>query len=298
VRELERQQAQQAALGNQLQELEHERDRATNALAALAAENAAQKKSPNELLRLRGEVGRLRNENTEIRSSSPLSKVTATPEARKILRDQQKMGMGALYKEFAKHAKLTPEQTEKLNDLLADHILGNIDQVTTALRDKLTPEQTDRLFVAQEAALQDQIQTLLGSDGLAQYQSYTKTLLGSLTTAQFGPMLTGSNAEKAQKSKDLFKAVQEETTAALTGAGLTADHQVVPILNFRNIASEQTAEQSLRLLDDIYQQVAARSGAFLSADELTSFQKFRGSAITNSRAALALNRTMMAPISK
>ena len=70
------------------------------------------------------------------------------------------------------------------------------------------------------------------------------------------------------------------------------------MLNFRNIASAQAAEQSLKLLEDIYQHVAARGSSFLSAEELTRFDQFRGSAITNSRAALALNRTMMAPISK
>jgi hypothetical protein len=295
---LQQQQAQQAALSNQLQELQRERDRATNALAALVAKNATQAKSPNELLKLRGEVGRLQQENTEIRSSSPLSKVTASPEARKMLRDSQKAGMGMIYKEFAKHAKLTSEQTDKFNDLLADHILANVDHVTTALHDNLSPEQMDGLFAAQETTLQEQVQALLGPDGLAQYQSYTKTLLGSLTTAQFGPSLSGSDAAKAEKSKQLFQAVQEETQAALVGAALPADYQPVPILNFRNIASEQTAEQSLKLLDDIYQHVAARSSSFLSADELASFQQFRNSAITNTRTALALNRTMMAPISK
>ena len=53
------------------------------------------------MLKLRGEVGRLRQENTDIGSTSALSKVTANPEARKLLRDQQKAGMAMIYKEFA-----------------------------------------------------------------------------------------------------------------------------------------------------------------------------------------------------
>ena len=72
----------------------------------------------------------------------------------------------------------------------------------------------------------------------------------------------------------------------------------MPILQFGNIASEQEAEQSLKLVDDIYQRVAARSSAFLSPDELKSFDEFRSEAIKNSRNALALNRTMMAPLGK
>jgi hypothetical protein len=82
------------------------------------------------------------------------------------------------------------------------------------------------------------------------------------------------------------------------GPGLPADYQTVPILNFRNIASEQEGDKSLKLLDDIYQRVASRSSSFLSADELAKFQEFRTTAINNNRSALAMNRTMMAPISK
>ena len=96
-----------------------------------------------------------------------------------------------------------------------------------------------------------------------------------------------------------FKQVlMEETQSALATAGLPPDYQAVPILNFANIASEQQADASLKLLDDIYQRTAERSSSFLSADELAKFQSFRGIAITNSRTALALNRNLMAPLSQ
>ena len=60
VQTLEEQQKQGAVLSDQLQEVQRDRDRATNALAALAAENVALKKHPTDVLKLRGEVGRLR----------------------------------------------------------------------------------------------------------------------------------------------------------------------------------------------------------------------------------------------
>lgn len=294
---LKQSQDEQTALKNQVQELQRERDRATNQLAALAEEAAAQKKSPNEVLKLRGEVGSLRKENAAIGSTSGLSKVTANPESRKLLRDQQKLGMGMIYKGFAKQANLTSDQTEKLNDLLADHIMQNVDHVTTVLRDKPAAEQMNQLFADQDAALLQQVQALLGPDGTAQYQDYSKNLLSTLTADQFKDKLSGTDAAKDEKSKELSQLMQQEVQAALAGASLPADYQTVPILNFRNIASEQQGEQSLKLLDDIYQRVAARAGSFLSADELAKFQDFKTAAINNNRAALTLNRTLMAPIS-
>ncbi len=298
VQSLEQQGQQNRGLSNLVRELQRERDRATNALAALSAESAALKKAPNDVLKLRGEVGRLRQENATMSSSSALSKVTANAESRKVLRDQQKLGMGMIYKGFAKQMNLSKDQTDKLNDLLADGIMENVGQVTTVLRDKPAAEQMNALFATQEATLQEKVQALLGPDGLARYQEYTKNLLSSLTSDQFSALLWGAGPANEDKMKQFRQVMQEETQAALSSAGLPADYQAVPILNFANIASEQQADVSLKLLDDIYQRTAARSSGFLTADELAKFQSFSGIAITNSRTALALNRTFMAPLSQ
>jgi chromosome segregation ATPase len=68
-------QQQQTSLAEQIQQLQHERDDATNQLAALLAEAEQLKSnsSETELLKLRGEVGVLRNlakENDALRSSN------------------------------------------------------------------------------------------------------------------------------------------------------------------------------------------------------------------------------------
>jgi RNA polymerase sigma factor (sigma-70 family) len=232
----------QASLKNQVQELERQLARATNALDPLSADSATLKRNPNEMLRLRGEVGRLRQENVSLGSSSALSKVTANPEARKMLRDQQKMGMDLIYKVFAQQGKLTPEQTGKFNDLLADHIMENVGHVTTILRDKPSPDQVNALFASEDAVLDQKLQELLGPEGLAQYQEYTKDLLSTLTAEQFKTLMTGTDAEKTEKARQFRQLLQEESQAVLSHAGLPADYQVVPMLNFRNIASEQEAE--------------------------------------------------------
>jgi hypothetical protein len=293
---LKAQQQQQAELNEQIQTLRKERDRATNALAAISGEKELAKKGPNEVLKLRGEVGRLQQEKSELGSSSALSKVTANPEASKMLRDQQKLGMGMIYKGFSQRAKLTPEQTGKLNDLLADDVMENVAHVTTALRDKPTPEQLNQMFATQEAALRDKVQELLGPDTLNQFQDYTKNLTSTLTAEQFKDQLTGDDQAKEAKAKQLEQLMREQIQTALAGAGLPADYQTVPILNFRNIASEQSGDQSLKLLEGVFGQVGSQASAFLSPEELTKFKDFTNLALKNNRAALSLNRTMMAPL--
>src|SRR6185369_5235554 len=75
-----------------------------------------------EVLWLRGEVGRLRQEQSSDlaarKTNTPLNSITSSsPEMVKLIRMQQKAGMTMIYKEFAKRSNLSPEQAEKLNDL-------------------------------------------------------------------------------------------------------------------------------------------------------------------------------------
>jgi hypothetical protein len=116
-----------------------------------------------------------------------------------------------------------------------------------------------------------------------------------LTAEQFKGMMTGDKDAKDEKGKQLYALMQEETKAALAEAGLPADFQTVPTLNFRNIASEEAGERTLTLLDGIYGRVAARAGSFLSPEEVGKFGEFRKIAINGNRMGLAINRKMMAP---
>jgi RNA polymerase sigma factor (sigma-70 family) len=288
---------QQAPLIAQLQAIEAERDQATNQLASSAEHSAASKPKPDEVLRLRGEVGRLRRESAEASSVSALNKVTGNPEARQLLREQQKLSMAAIYSDFAKRASLTKEQSDKFSEVLADHIMESIDRITGALRDNPSREQLNQLFSVQNAATTGKVQELLGSEAAAQYADYTKNLASSITAQQFQVQLTGDGEARADKAARLRQLMQQERDSALAEAGLPSDFQTIPTLNFCNIASESEAEKNLKLFDDIYARVAAKAGAFLSPEELERFAAMRSAAMTQTRSTLTVNRKLMAPMS-
>jgi len=288
----------QAPLAGQLQQLRREHDDATNRLAALADELARVKKNPSEVLKLRGEVGALRQEKAAADSQSAISKVTANPETRNAMREQQKMGMSAIYSGLAKRLKLAPEKTEQFNDLLADHVMDGVDLITQTLHDAKPQAETRQIFSGWDAAFQAKVQALLGDDALTQYQDYTKNLGSTLFVEGFGQSLTGDPATVADKKSRLLQAMQETTQAALAAAGLPADYQTLTVLNFGNIASEEEGAQSLQLKDNILGQVAERASAFLTADELNKFQESRSNAMKTSQNMLLMNRKLMAPVSK
>jgi hypothetical protein len=289
----------------QMDQLLAENERLSKLATASGAAVPATNDPSREVLKLRGEVGRLRQENASVAASiaepkgpSALSGITANPEMLKAIREQQKMGLGAVYKDFAKRAKLSSEQGDKFVDALADNVMANVEQIQMILRDRASPEERDRLFAAQETALQEQLQGLLGPEGMAQYQEYTRNLASYLTAEQFKALLTGEKSAKEEQGRQLFELMQEEAQRALQSAGLPPDYQLVPTLSFRNIASEEEGEKTLKLLDSIYGRVGERATSFLSPEELEKFGQFRTSAISGNRVALAINRRMMAPSAK
>jgi hypothetical protein len=280
-----------------------ETKRLSNLVAQVAMTPATTNSPSIEMLKLRGEVGRLRRENENVAASktngpSPLSGMTANPEMYKLIRDQQKAGLSVIYKGFTNSINLAPEQSEKLVDLLADNVMENIDRITEVLRDGKTGEEMNQVFTAQEGTLLEKVQSILSPEDFAKYKDYTQNIASHLTGEQFKGMMTGENAEKDEKAKQIFQLMQEETKTVLTSAGLPSDYQTVPTLNFRNIASEAEADKNLKLLDDIYGRVATRVGSFLTPEEVEKFGEFRSKAINANRMALSINRKMMGPGSK
>ncbi|MBE0542666.1 MAG: sigma-70 family RNA polymerase sigma factor [Verrucomicrobia bacterium] len=283
-------------------ELEAENAR-LNKLASEATTARASANSPSlELLRLRGEVARLHqdlaSERTRTNGPSALSGIKADPAMWDTIRAQQKMGMGSIYKDFAKRFKLPDEQAEQLNDLLADNVMENIDHITAVLRDGLTPAQMEPIFAGQEAAMLEKVQALLGPEGLEDYKEYTRRLASNITAEQLKGMLTGDKTEQEAKARKVYELMLQETQQTLASAGLPSDFQTLPILNFRNIASETEAEKNLKLMDGVYERVIASSGSILSPEDVAKFDEFRAKAVNAQRMSLIMNRKMMSPGSR
>jgi hypothetical protein len=279
----------------QSEQLAGENARLAKLAATPAPVPAVTNNSSLELLRLRGEVARLRQDAaSRTNGPSALSGIKADAAIWQTIRDQQKMGMGMLYKDFAKKLNLPKEQAEKFSELLADDVMENIDHITAVLRDGLTPQQMEPIFAGQEAALLEKVQSLLGDDALSQYQEYSKRLASNITAEQFKDLMSGEKEEKEAKARQFYDLLRAETDQALASAGLPANYQTLPIMNFRNIASESEAEKNLKLLDGIYEKAVTRA-AFLSPEDVTQFAEFRTKAMNNQRMALKMNRTLMAP---
>jgi RNA polymerase sigma factor (sigma-70 family) len=297
-----------AALRAEVEQVAHLREENQRLSNLVAKARPASSPSTNndqfrELMKLRGDVAVLRNQANEARSAAEAAKptgesaiggMTANPEMSKMIRDQQKVGLGMVYKGLEKR-NLPKEKMEALNDLLADEVMTNINHITQVLRDGKTGKELDAVFAKAEAETKQKVKELLGPEDFAKFQEYSEQVASYITAEQFKSMLPGEKAAKDEKARQFYDLMEEERKRALASQGLANDHQLIPTLNFRNIASEQEAEKSLQLLDGIYEQVYNRAGAFLTPEELEKFLEFRKLAVNNNRVALTLNRKLMAP---
>ncbi len=286
------------ALAPHLQQIQRECQQASNAIAAIIAENAALKQPPGDLLRLRGTVGQLTRQKAQIASTSGLSKLESNPFLWQMVRSANKAEMAHLYQDFAKNLKLTEEQTGRFYNLLADDILENSKQVTALLRDKPSLEQVDRAIAAQEAALDQKVRDLLGPDALTQYQEYTRNLIGQIGAEEVRDKLTGSDDEKTAKVKQLAQLLPEVTKAALADAGLPPDFQPVPELNLRSVASEAGCDRSLTLVKDILLRTVTRSGTFLAPEDIVNLQKYWEGSVRRLKNKLTMERSFLAPVAE
>jgi RNA polymerase sigma factor (sigma-70 family) len=256
-----------------------------------------------ELMRLRGEIGALRRETAQLRAEaaartnapSMLSGLKANPEMWKMIRTQQKAGMSMIYSGLTNRVRLETNQVHELNEMLADFVMDNIDEVTKLIKDGKSVAEMDQVFTAREKAMDAKVKELIGPEGFAEYQDFTRNLASHITAEQFMGTRPGEPAEKEAKKKQLYQLLQEEAKNALTGAGLPSDYQLVPTLNFRNFASEETSERSLQLLDSVYERTSARAGSFLSPEDIEKFGAFRTNAINVNRLGIGMNRKMMSP---
>lgn len=294
------------ALKQQVQQvatLTTENQRLSNLVARAPQPAATTAPSSSELLKLRGEVGGLRRTAEEAaaaaaaRSNAPsmLGGMTQNPEVAKMIRDQQKMAMSSIYKTFADKTKLPKETTEQFNDLLADHVMTNIDHVTVLLKQGKTLAEMEPVFAAEEKNMEQRAAAMLGPDNFAKYQDYTQNLAAFITAEQFSGMMEGEKEAKVAKGKQFMKVLQEETQRVLAAQGLPPNYQTLPTLNFRNIASEEAGEKSIQLLDSIYASAVARPDITLTPKDLEKFEEFRKLVINNNRLGLTVNRKMMAP---
>lgn len=266
-------QQRQTPLVTQVQQLEQERDRATNQLAALTEENARLRSSQDrrELLRLRGEVGVLQQQAAIKRGktdapTSGLAKMLSDPTMKEYLRQAQMDKLRSLYADFFKEQKLTPEQTDKLLELLTDAASRSLDQYLGAGQG-----MPDQASAGPSGDVASQLRALLGDEGSARFKEFSEEI-PARTTVKLLQTQLGENALNEAQSSRLMRIVEaepNELTQGITGA---------PDKAF--LGSQADIDNFLYRVSESNQRILQQAGSFLSPDQLAALNNVLTNAIS------------------
>jgi RNA polymerase sigma factor (sigma-70 family) len=256
-------QQQQTPLLTQVQELQKESTRASNQVAALTEENARlkAKANPAEVLKLRGEVGVLRQRAVSnaaaAQPSGGLAKMLNDPAMKEYMRKAMMDKMKSLYADFISEQKLTPEQTEQFAELLSQSGTKALAQLSGT-----TPGGTPQPEVNMAQDVGSQMQAVLGDAGAARLKEFSEELPARTTlTLLNGQLSAPLSAEQSASLLQIIKAEPNDLTQGIIGgpdkAFLGSQTEIESFL-------QQVAQSNQRIL----QQAAGR----LTPDQLATLE--------------------------
>jgi outer membrane murein-binding lipoprotein Lpp len=214
-------QKEQSPLLAQIEQLEQERRRAANQVAALREENAQlkAKATSSELLRLRGEVGVLRqraasNDNTIAQPSIGLAKMMNDPAMKEYMMKAMREKLKTLYADLIVELKLTPEQTEQFMQLISTSASQQLAQLTEPGQRTPGQPQTDA-----PPEIVGQLEAVLGDTGAARFKEFSAELPARATVTLVNDKLGAPlSPEQSESLLQIIKAEPGNLTQGILGS--------------------------------------------------------------------------------
>jgi RNA polymerase sigma factor (sigma-70 family) len=274
-REVQSVQQAQASLAAQVAQVRQERDEATNRLAA-AREQIAQMKTAqnsNELLRLRGNVGSLRQQLASAQAknnSSGFSKMMSDPAMREYINqameDLIKRRYGPLFKEL----NLTPEQVDQFVGLVHDNFKRGMQRMA-ALPQGVSEAQALRESDDDRESLKKQLSAVLGESGMARFNTYSRELPARTTVDLLNGQLGATKLTDEQQSR-LFEVIKAEP--------FDLTHGITGDLDKAFFGPPNETEAYLGKIAESNQRIAQQASSFLTPEQLTTLNTVLTNGVT------------------
>jgi len=193
------------------------------------------------------------------------------PAMLKAIGEQQAAMLKTQYASLLKQLNLTPEQQNKFFAILSANQTNNMVQ-GLAMMNGTNSEAATSAIAAGTKTMQDQMHSLLGDAGFAQFEDFQTTLPDRQILEQFKTSF-GDHPLSSDQEQQLLQVMVAERKNAMTSVDPNTGQPMV--INPGDKVG--AAKQSLLVQDQINQRVYEQAGAFLSPDQIQSL----GTAQTN-----------------
>jgi hypothetical protein len=250
---------QQTPLAEQIQRLQRERDEATNKLVALSQENArlAAARTPEELLKLRGQVGQLRQQAAEAaKSDSPstgLAKLMSNPAMKEFIHQAQLKEIRSRYDPFFEQLKMTPAQNEKFIQAIGGLWRAGEESGAAAGNDR---EAMTKAMDTAHKEMEQQLKSLLGEEGYDAFEKYNQEIPARTTLRLLNDQL-GDNRLTDEQAARLLSIVNSEP--------FELTHGIAGDLDKAFFGSQQEIDAHLQLVAQSSQRIVQQAEGFLTA---------------------------------
>jgi hypothetical protein len=267
----------EGSAADQIRQLEQERNAATSQVAALREENARLRSGQpaSELLKLRGEVGVLRQKagTTQSNASAPrtgLEKMMSDPAMKEYIRQAQIGKFKEFYGDFFKEQNLTPEQTEKFLNVMCDIAGKSMEQLSSAAQGNAQQPSAEEGL----KGLNGQLQELLGDGGMARFKEYSDEIPAKMTVKMLQQKLEENplNEQQSARLLQIVKAEPTQLTQGITGA---------PDKAF--LGSQAEIDGFLQQVNDSNQRIVQQASSILAPDQLAALDGVLTNAIASRR---------------
>ena len=265
VQELE---ARQRLVSREIQWLERERNQAANRLAMAARENALLRSGPGqaELLKLRSMVGVLKQELAanealgRLSSKGLLSQLEEDPAMKNAMRQKLQQQAQSDYGDLFKELKLTPEQTAKVVELIADRGMKTVDRLNGLAPGAASSKEITQAVGAPLADLWKQLEPLLGENGVARLKEAREELPARTTVELLNGRL-GAGHLNDEEGAHLVQIVKAEPFDLTSGVVLTDPGM---------LGAQDAIDDHLLKITASNQHILQQAGSFLTPEQLSA----------------------------
>lgn len=227
-----------------------------------------------------------------------IAKMMEDPEARKMIRAQQRMMLDQLYNPLLKKLELAPDEAAQFKDLLADNMMKGAEKATSLFGGDSSTNRTEAIknLAEEQKTFDEQVRGFLGETKYAQYKEYQQTVGERTQLNQFRQQTAGGEAAlNDQQTEQLLVIMKEEKQAVAAATGLPAPGETQEAAQMQAVLSGDGTDKLLQSQDTVNRQVYERAKEVLTPGQLDSFGQFQTNQLQMMRMGMTMARKIMAP---
>ncbi len=224
-----------------------------------------------------------------------MAKMFTDPEMKKVMRQQQAVGIRMMYGDLAKELGLNTDELDQTLNLLTerqmemtDKSMGLMDGSGDAAKQEAAGKEINAAREKQDRKLKE----LLGPQRFAQFESYEKTMGDRMMMQQYQQQFSISEQplEETQRT-ELLKILNDERAKTPVTALDPTSKDVAS--QMRAMQSDESMHSYLASQEDFNRRVLSRAAAVLGPEQMGTFERIQKQMSEMQQAGIKMSRAML-----